>query len=363
VTRHGLNWNEGPWLAGSLALLLAQDSGAVAAVRCGTLLPLRLYGRHEKAATMTEEILLLDDDLTSLTVLEAALGAAGFKCSICSDPQQALILVANRPEIAVVVTDLYMPHMSGLQFADALAALELGRPAPRVLLLTARPSLESAVGALRRGAYDFLVKPVSQAEIADAVSRALERARADRLIQASAAPDVEKLVQRAEELAGELRRLAQPGQAPQVKPNIAAELAREAAPAPPTRTPVSVLDTIEQLRRLRSRYEDHRLDDVGWELLLELLRAEQHEQRLSVSALTISIPGVSATTSLRRIGELASRGYVDRVPDERDGRRDFVSLTSKSRVLLKDYLAQVDSFLMQLRSNSKQSQSPARPPG
>ena len=314
------------------------------------------------AATMTEEILLLDDDLTTLTVLEAALGSAGFTCNLCSDPQQALGLVAARPEIAVVVSDLYMPHMSGLQFADALAALELGRPAPRVLLLTARPSLESAVGALRRGAYDFLVKPVSQAEIADAVSRALERARQDRRAHASTTPDVERLIQRAEELAGELRRLAQPGPTLPPRPeHLPGELAPTSpAPAAPTRTTTSVLDTIEQLRRLRSRYEDHRLDDIGWELLLELLRAEQHEQRLSVSALTISIPGVSATTSLRRIGELATRGYVHRVPDERDGRRDFVSLTAKSRVLLQDYLAHVDSFLMQLRSNSKQASGSVR---
>jgi CheY-like chemotaxis protein/DNA-binding MarR family transcriptional regulator len=304
---------------------------------------------------MTEEILLLDDDLTTLAVLEAALGNAGFQCSVCSDPQQALTLVKSRPEIAVVVSDLYMPHMSGLQFADALSALDLGRPTPRVLVLTARPSLESAVGALRRGAYDFLVKPVSQAEIAEAVSRALEQARQDR---ASAAPDVEKLIQRAEELAGELRRLAQPGAA-----SRPAQLTGEPGrPAAAPRTTVAVLDTIEHLRRLRSRYEEHRLDDVAWELLLELLRAEQHEQRLSVSALTISIPGVSATTSLRRIGELATRGYVDRVPDERDGRRDFVSLTPQSRMLLKDYLAQVDSFLMQLQSNSKQA-STARPGG
>lgn len=111
------------------------------------------------------------------------------------------------------------------------------------------------------------------------------------------------------------------------------------------RTKVSVLDTIGRLRRVRSRYNSHNLDDVSWELLLELLRAEGSQQRLSVSALTISIPGVSATTSLRRIGELASGGYVDRTPDARDGRRDFVTLTKKARGLLADYLASVDSCL------------------
>lgn len=111
------------------------------------------------------------------------------------------------------------------------------------------------------------------------------------------------------------------------------------------RTKVSALDTIGRLRRVRNRYDDHNLDDVSWELLLELLRAEHSQQRLSVSALTISIPGVSATTSLRRIGELTTGGYVDRTPDASDGRRDFVSLTMKARRLLADYLASIDSCL------------------
>jgi CheY-like chemotaxis protein/DNA-binding MarR family transcriptional regulator len=306
---------------------------------------------------MTEEILLLDDDLTTLAVLEEGLGKAGFRCSTCSDPQQALGIVPRRADIAVVVSDLYMPHMSGLEFADALSRLDLGRPTPRILLLTAHPSLESAVGALRTGAYDFLVKPVTQEQIVDAVSRALERARLDRLAYAGA--DV--LLAHTEQFAKELRRLAQGGALPPAgRPQLTTA---EPVRAPSGGAPVSVLDTIEQLRRLRSRYEEHKLDDVGWELLLELLRAEQHDQRLSVSALTISIPGVSATTSLRRIGELAGRGYVDRVPDERDGRRDFVSLTDKSRELLTDYLAHVDSFLTQLRSNSKQPGSGPRPGG
>jgi CheY-like chemotaxis protein/DNA-binding MarR family transcriptional regulator len=302
------------------------------------------------------EILLLDDDLTTLTFVEGVLAGAGFTCSTCSDPEAALALVASREEIAVVVSDLYMPHMNGLQFADAVSALELGRPAPRVLLLTARPSLESAVGALRKGAYDFLVKPIRPAEIVDAVTRALERASEDRRAQQTHAPDVEELIRHAEELAGELRRLARPATARSTtfgRPGDPAfEPPQPAIPGQPTsKTKVSVLDTIEQLRRLRSRFDDHKLDDVAWELLLELLRAEQNHQKLSVSALTISIPGVSATTSLRRIGELTTRGYVDRTPDARDGRRDFVALTAKARGLLKDYLAQVDSCLTDLHTN------------
>jgi CheY-like chemotaxis protein/DNA-binding MarR family transcriptional regulator len=269
---------------------------------------------------MKEVILLLDDDLTTLTVLERALGGAGFNCCCSSDPKQALTIVAAKDEIAVVVTDLYMPHMNGLQFAQALSETPLGRPTPRVLLLTAQPSLESAIGALRGGACDFLVKPVSTADLVAAVTRALERARQDRLIHRGRAPDV-------------------------------AEHALPGAEAAGRKAKVPVLDTIERLRRLRSRYDEHKLDDVAWELLLELLRTEQGEHKLSVSALTISIPGVSATTSLRRVGELTARGYVDRVPDARDGRRDFVALTPKAHELLKDYLADVDRYLTDIHSS------------
>jgi len=268
---------------------------------------------------MKEVVLLLDDDLTTLTVLERALGGAGFNCVTSSDPKQALTIVSAKSEIAVIVTDLYMPHMSGLQFATALSEMPLGRPTPRILLLTAQPSLESAISALRGGACDFLVKPVSTAELVAAVTKALDRARQDRLIHRGRAPDI-------------------------AHEGIASDLESTG------RRKVPVLDAIEKLRRLRGRYDEHKLDDVAWELLLELLRTEQGDHKLSVSALTISIPGVSATTSLRRIGELTARGYVDRVPDARDGRRDFVSLTLKAHDLLKDYLADVDRYLTDIHS-------------
>jgi CheY-like chemotaxis protein/DNA-binding MarR family transcriptional regulator len=281
-------------------------------MRRGTVTATRADATLSEA--MKEVILLLDDDLTTLTVLERSLGGAGFNCVSSSDPKQALAIVGSKSEIAVVVTDLYMPHMSGLQFAKALSETPLGRPTPRILLLTAQPSLESAIGALRGGACDFLVKPVSTAELVAAVTKALERARQDRLIHRGRAPDI-------------------------AHEGIPSDLEATG------RRKVPVLDTIEKLRSLRSRYDEHKLDDVAWELLLELLRTEQGDHKLSVSALTISIPGVSATTSLRRIGELTARGYVDRVPDARDGRRDFVSLTLKAHDLLKDYLADVDRYL------------------
>jgi DNA-binding response OmpR family regulator len=256
--------------------------------------------------SMSEEILLLDDDRTALSFLESVLTCAGFKCSIAADPAQALARVSTRREIALILSDIYMPGLTGLEFLHQLQTLKLNWRAPAVLFLTARPSLESAVDALRLGACDFLTKPIRPADLVSAIRRTLERVHRERALTPKEAPEA-------------------------------------------TKGHTSVLEAIERLRGLRCQYEHHKLDDVAWELLLEMLRAEQSRSRLSVSALTISIPNVSATTSLRRVSELTARGYLERVPDAHDGRRDFVRLTNISRELLADYLAQADRCLIELR--------------
>jgi hypothetical protein len=83
------------------------------------------------------------------------------------------------------------------------------------------------------------------------------------------------------------------------------------------------------------------LDDVAWNLLLELLRIEKAAQRVSVSALSISVEDISPTTALRRIRELVKAGHMVRNPDPMDARRDFVALAPDSRAALEQYLAQV----------------------
>jgi DNA-binding response OmpR family regulator/DNA-binding MarR family transcriptional regulator len=305
---------------------------------------------------MSDEILLLDDDTATLNFLESVLSGAGFICSVAADPEHALAAVRARREIAIVVSDIYMPGITGLQFVDQLNSLDLAWPTPAVLLLTAHPTLESAIDALRLGACDFLTKPVRPGELVDVVTRVMERVRRERAENPGKTPDVEILIRQAEEIAGALRRFTQ---TPEPRRPTRLEPPAEAEEAGTTRTTIeaqwpkgriSVLDAIEGLRKLRRHYDEHKLDDVAWDLLLEMLRAEQKQMRLSVSALTISIPGVSSTTSLRRVSELTARGYIERVPDARDGRRDFVRLTAKARDLLIDYLAHADSCLVDIQS-------------
>ncbi len=317
---------------------------------------------------MSEEILLLDDDPTMLGILEGVLQAGGYRCITAQHATTALALIIEHPGIAVVISDIMMPGIGGLEFVSRLNSLELQRAPPRVLLLTGQPTLEGAVDALRLGVRDFLVKPIRPSDLIDAVRRVMDQVRADRSAVHPTPPEIQQLMRQAEQLAVKLRTLAlsnEPGVQGSASPAPAARAQIEcvASGADPAATragvvaavslavegrKLAVLDTIEHLRRLRARYEDHRLDDVAWDLLLELLRAERLRQRLSVSGLAISISGVSATTSLRRINELVARQYVERVADPEDARRDFVILTVKSRALLSDYLAQANVYVSAL---------------
>ena len=274
---------------------------------------------------MPDIVLLLDDDAAALSFLEGVLTAADISCLTTSDPLQALAIVQGRPDITLIISDICMPTMNGIQFADRLNSLSLQWRVPTVLFLTAHPTLERAVDALRLGAHDFLRKPVRPMELLEVVKRGLERAERRRAAPVDSAPDIENLIRRAE----------------------------SRTPGLGTRGHVSVLDTIEGLHKLRLRYADHKLDELAWDLLLELLRAAQHQHRLSVSALAISFPETPTTTSLRRIGELTAGGYIEREPDTHDRRRDFLTLTPKSRALLEDYLSCAEAFLSEARPDTQ----------
>lgn len=113
-------------------------------------------------------IVLVDDDATTCEVLGRALRHRGFDVEATENADEALRIVANR-EVDVLVTDLRMRGMDGLTLCRR--ALET-RPGLPVIVITAFGSLETAISAIRAGAYDFVTKPFEL----DAVSLALERA-------------------------------------------------------------------------------------------------------------------------------------------------------------------------------------------
>lgn len=310
-------------------------------------------------------ILLLDDDPVPLNIMRSVLEVAGYECFATHSAEDAIAMIARSPEITVVVSDINMPEMDGLEFLERLRNAKMQRPLPAVLFLTGHPSLDYAVAALRLGAVDFLVKPMRPAELLHAVRRACEIAPAPSItsdVVADSWETVQSLAHQAESLARRLRNLAVPAANPDE--DTAATGRHEALPITGIpATPVTVLDMMGQLRRLRhgAQTELSSLDDVAWDLLTEVLRSERNGRRMSVSGLSISVEGVSSTTAFRRINELVAQGHFHRVPDPTDARRDFVTLDEKTRAALDDYLARAAEYLVQAPPRETTSKQQVQP--
>ena len=122
---------------------------------------------------MVEEpkLLIVDDEPALLASLEETLTREGYRVLSASNGEQALeILRAER--INVLLTDLMMPKVDGL---DLLKASRKISPETEVVLITAYGTVETAVSAMKDGAYDFVSKPLKRLVLLKTVQRALEK--------------------------------------------------------------------------------------------------------------------------------------------------------------------------------------------
>jgi DNA-binding NtrC family response regulator len=117
---------------------------------------------------MSHRVLIVDDDPGMGDLLEAALSAAGFLVQLALDGPTALQALAAR-EVDVLLTDVRMPGMDGIELCRRAQAL---RPDVPVIVFTAFGSMETAVQAIRAGAWDFLTKPVDLEALELVVRRA-----------------------------------------------------------------------------------------------------------------------------------------------------------------------------------------------
>ena len=130
--------------------------------------------------TPTPRILVVDDDRAVRTAIRVNLSKQGWDVSVAEDAEGALKLIAERP-VDLVLTDVAMPGRSGM---DLLAALRAGFPEVRVIVMTGYGSVQDAVFAMKSGADDYIIKPVSKDELVLIVERALkEKALFAELIQ------------------------------------------------------------------------------------------------------------------------------------------------------------------------------------
>ncbi len=117
-------------------------------------------------------VLVVDDDPANVTSLRKILSREQHRVEATTDPRAAMRRLAAG-DVAVLLTDLMMPEIDGLELLRAATRVS-GDTA--VVMMTAYGTVETAVAAMKDGAYDFITKPLRRADVVRAVGRALERA-------------------------------------------------------------------------------------------------------------------------------------------------------------------------------------------
>src|SRR3989442_13869019 len=143
----------------------------------GTVVAPERFGHADRMKD--HRILVVDDEPASRKGLQELLTVWGYDVSSAADGQEALERAAVRaPDL--VIADLVMPGIDGLEL---LTRLKRDFPTTAVVFLTGQGSIETAVQAIKDGAYDYLTKPVDPTRLQLLLDRALERSETAREVQ------------------------------------------------------------------------------------------------------------------------------------------------------------------------------------
>src|SRR5512142_2650578 len=119
-------------------------------------------------------ILIVDDELVVRDSLGKWFSSEGYAAQPVPSAREALETIQQR-EFDIALIDIKMPGMDGMELQ---ARLKEADPDLTVIIMTGYASVETAVQALKRGAYDYITKPVDPDELSHLVSKALEHERA-----------------------------------------------------------------------------------------------------------------------------------------------------------------------------------------
>lgn len=120
-----------------------------------------------------QSILVVDDDVAHRIMLKKLIGSWGYEISEAEDGSIAISEVRKRA-FDLILMDIRMLNISGI---EALEQIKVINPAIPVIIMTAYASVETAVHALKKGAYDYLTKPLDFDELKIAIARATEHTR------------------------------------------------------------------------------------------------------------------------------------------------------------------------------------------
>ncbi len=120
-----------------------------------------------------ETILIVDDEKNYLVVLEALLGAEGYETVVSDNGVDALHLI-RESDLDLVVTDMKMPGMNGMDLLEEAKKINPDLP---IIIMTAYGTIEMAVEAMKKHAYDYITKPFNNEELKLTIKKALARYR------------------------------------------------------------------------------------------------------------------------------------------------------------------------------------------
>ena len=120
-----------------------------------------------------ETVLIVDDEKNYLVVLEALLGPEGYEILTASSAEGAIRLI-QESDLDLIITDMKMPGTSGMQLLETSKEIKPDLP---VIMMTAYGTIEMAVEAMKKRAYDYITKPFQNEELKLTVKKALENYR------------------------------------------------------------------------------------------------------------------------------------------------------------------------------------------
>ncbi|MGD2104513.1 MAG: response regulator transcription factor [Anaerolineae bacterium] len=124
--------------------------------------------------TRAAQVLVVDDEAVTRVSLLDALRLEGYVVATAASGEEAMSLIKKRGPFDLVILDLKMPGMDGLEVAERIRATSSGTV---VILLTAFGTMETAIEAVRKGAHDYLLKPCPIPEILESVREGLSKHR------------------------------------------------------------------------------------------------------------------------------------------------------------------------------------------
>jgi len=224
-------------------------------------------------------LLLVEDDRDFVSELRPALEAENLNVSVAESAEDALTVLELDKQIEIVITDIVLPTMSGLELLKRIKTLRRERKIIGIIL-TAHASIDYAVTALRQNAVDFLQKPIHFDELMEAIHRARMN----------------------------LRSIAK-SNSPQISPELD-----------------SLLSFASTLRESREMIGLSGVSDCAWQMLIYAALCYQRGQKITVTALCAA-SGAPIPTALRHLSGLEKRELIVRHPDPDDRRCIVVSIS------------------------------------